>query len=64
MNRGPAPPFNVALVVLLAFLVGACSAQAKRVDCEGRLEPINQPAPKVKGTQADEPAASTEKRDR
>lgn len=33
----------VALAVILA---SACSTNARRVDCEWRLEPINQPAPK------------------
>lgn len=34
----------VALAVILA---SACSTNARRVDCEWRLEPINQPAPKA-----------------
>ncbi len=31
-------------LLLLALLVG-CGAQGKRVQCDERLEPINQPAP-------------------
>jgi hypothetical protein len=33
------------LVTLLFVLVAACSAHPKRIDCEGRLRPINLPAP-------------------
>jgi hypothetical protein len=33
-------------IVLTAALSSACSTNARRVDCEWRLEPINQPAPK------------------
>jgi hypothetical protein len=33
-------------VVALA-LAGGCSHQPKRVDCDGRLEPINPPTPVV-----------------
>ena len=33
----------IALAVVLA---SACSTNARRVDCEWRLEPINQPAQK------------------
>lgn len=34
----------IALAVILA---SACSTNARRVDCEWRLEPINQPALKA-----------------
>lgn len=33
-------------LVLMAF-TAACSTQAKRVDCDWRLTPINKPAPKA-----------------
>jgi hypothetical protein len=32
------------IVVVLVLLTGACSAHRTRVDCEGRLKPINPPA--------------------
>jgi hypothetical protein len=41
MNR----PTQVSLVMLLLVLVAACSSHPKRVDCEGRLLPVNTPAP-------------------
>jgi hypothetical protein len=35
-------------VALLAGLMAAgCGTQAQRVDCDGRLEPINHPVPKA-----------------
>ncbi len=36
---------RVAMAVVVV-LMSACSTNARRVDCEWRLEPINQPAPK------------------
>ena len=33
------------LASLMAGLVSGCSTQARRVDCDGRLRPINAPAP-------------------
>jgi hypothetical protein len=36
---------RVAIAVAVV-LMSACSTNARRVDCEWRLEPINQPAPK------------------
>ena len=38
---------TVALVfsAVMAGLMGGCSTQARRVDCDGRLRPINVPAP-------------------
>lgn len=33
-------------IALAVVLMSACSTNARRVDCEWRLEPINQPAPK------------------
>ncbi len=53
--------FGIALVVLLAALTSACSTQARRVNCEGRLEAINRPAPKVKHSQTQKPAAPVER---
>jgi hypothetical protein len=35
----------VASTGLLALAMAGCSAQAKRVDCDGKLKPINRPAP-------------------
>lgn len=55
---------GIGLVILLVVFTSACSTQARRVDCDGRLEPINRPAPKVKGSQTREPSALIEKRDR
>lgn len=34
----------VGIAVAAVILVG-CSTQARRVDCDGRLRPINAPAP-------------------
>ena len=45
----------IGIVVL--YLLAACSHQARKVDCEGRLTTINPPAPVVKQPLA--PAAST-----
>ena len=36
-------------VALLALAVG-CSSHPRRVDCDGRLSPINPPAPAAAGT--------------
>ncbi|MBK7250650.1 MAG: hypothetical protein IPI06_07200 [Gammaproteobacteria bacterium] len=33
------------LAAVMAGLVSGCSTQARRVDCDGRLRPINAPAP-------------------
>ena len=33
--------------VLLALAMAGCSTQAKRVDCDGKLKPINRPAPQA-----------------
>jgi hypothetical protein len=33
-------------IAVAVVLMSACSTNARRVDCEWRLEPINQPAPK------------------
>jgi hypothetical protein len=35
----------VGAIVLLALAMAGCSTQAKRVDCDGKLKPINRPAP-------------------
>jgi hypothetical protein len=47
MSPHPRPWVGVA-VMLLSAIVSACSTQARWVNCEGRLEPINRPAPKAK----------------
>ena len=35
----------VGATVLLSLAITGCSTQAKRVDCDGKLKPINRPAP-------------------
>ena len=35
----------VGATVLLALAMAGCSTEAKRVDCDGKLKPINRPAP-------------------
>jgi hypothetical protein len=35
----------VGATVLLALAMTGCSTEAKRVDCDGKLKPINRPAP-------------------
>jgi hypothetical protein len=35
----------VGATVILALAIAGCSTQAKRVDCDGKLRPINLPAP-------------------
>jgi hypothetical protein len=37
--------FAVGATVLLAVAMASCSTQAKRVDCDGKLKPINRSAP-------------------
>ena len=37
----------VGAALLLAFTMAGCSTQAKRVDCDGTLKPINPPAPQA-----------------
>lgn len=37
----------VGAALLVGVLTSGCGTQARWVNCEGRLEPINQPAPKV-----------------
>jgi hypothetical protein len=36
--------FAVGATVLLALAMAGCSTQAERVDCDGKLKPINRPA--------------------
>lgn len=38
-------PKTVGIVLLVAALLSACHTRPPRVDCEGRLSPINAPAP-------------------
>lgn len=33
------------MVMILVLLICACSTHRARVDCEGRLKPVNPPAP-------------------
>jgi len=37
----------VGAALLASLCVGGCGTQARWVNCEGRLEPINAPAPKA-----------------
>lgn len=46
MNTVIADRWRVALLVVTILAGQGCSTQARRVDCEGRLTPINAPAPK------------------
>ena len=36
---------TVGITVLVATALGGCATHASRVDCDGRLEPINAPVP-------------------
>jgi hypothetical protein len=36
---------TLVIVLLVAALLSACHTRPPRVDCEGRLSPINAPAP-------------------
>jgi hypothetical protein len=53
--------------VLVALLVAGCSTQAKRVDCDATLKPINQPdaggapAPAAPANLSKSPQAGDEK---
>jgi hypothetical protein len=49
----------VSALFVAGLLASGCSTQARWVNCEGRLEPINQPAPKavVEPTPAEPQAA-------
>ncbi len=47
----------IVVVAVMAGFVAGCSTQARRVDCDGRLRPINVPAP------VSEPAAVTPARE-
>jgi hypothetical protein len=49
----------VGTAVLLALATAGCSTQAKRVDCDGKLKPINRPAP-VPAVPARPPKNSTD----
>jgi hypothetical protein len=54
--------WKAASAALLAGLVSAgCGTQAKWVNCEGRLEPINQHASNVVGEPVREDPARTER---
>jgi len=47
--------------VLLLMSAAGCSTQAKRVDCDGDLKPINRPAPPSAPTSSKEAQANDEK---
>jgi hypothetical protein len=36
---------NAIVVVILAFVLSGCASNSSAVRCDGRLEPINTPAP-------------------
>jgi len=45
---------SLGILILVAMSVAGCSTQARRVDCEKRLQPINAPTPKpAPGVQPD-----------
>jgi hypothetical protein len=54
MNANRASVAGVAL--LAAVLLAACSTEARRVDCERRLQPINRPAPLGTASPAEPPS--------
>jgi len=39
--------WSAVVALLIVAIANGCSTQAKRVNCDGRLEPINQSAPKM-----------------
>jgi hypothetical protein len=45
-----------SLIIFVTILLAACSAQPKRVGCDGRLTPINAPAPAASAAPAASPA--------
>ena len=47
--------------VLLLMSAAGCSTQAKRVDCDGDLKPINRPAPPSVPRPSQEPQVHDEK---
>ena len=49
------------LLFVLFPLMGACSPQARKVDCEEHLTAINAPTPIVKATTAPPTATATRK---
>lgn len=44
------------VALLAAVLLGACSTEARRVDCEWRLQPINRPVASVPATPVEPPS--------
>jgi hypothetical protein len=40
---------SLAMALLMVLVMG-CSSYPRRVDCDGRLTPINPPAPAAKAT--------------
>jgi len=44
MNLKRTYALAVGATVILALAMAGCSTQAKRVDCDGKLKPINRPA--------------------
>lgn len=50
----------VCAVMAVGILTAGCGTQARWVNCEGRLEPINRPAPKAEGAPVPEDPAKAE----
>jgi hypothetical protein len=48
---------SASTALLVGLIMAGCGTQARWVNCEGRLEPINRPAPKLaEGPVGEEPA--------
>lgn len=66
MNLAIFDRWPLALLVVTVLAGQGCSTQARRVDCDGRLTPINAPAPKsgaVSAAGLADPSNSLEKTD-
>jgi len=50
------------VMLLVGMIASGCSTQARWVDCDGQLEPINRPAPKVKDSLSREPTSPDSKK--
>lgn len=50
----------VCAALLTGLVTAGCGTQARWVNCEGRLEPINRPAPKAEGAPVPEDPAKAE----
>ncbi|MGH8178675.1 MAG: hypothetical protein ACREV5_20650 [Steroidobacter sp.] len=66
MNLAIIDRWPLALLVVAVLAGQGCSTQARRVDCDGRLTPINAPAPERSAVSAaglTDPSNSLEKTD-